>query len=250
MAIENIEKEASAILGMMAGSTHPRSGRMVLAEKEMLRLLNFVRLAAHQIGKAVALEVEMDIVARERDSYRASFNNERIRADKWEHVQDLNVKIKQAMHERFRRAERERDELKALAEEQSQLAGRNAARVQQAEAEIARLDAAAGEVVHLYREHNPCNGMKTDWIEIDSEQLASLKESTDPETAEFRALQEVAPPADAGEPVYQLWSPGIDAWVECNKQRYDEWAHMPAQRRTLYTAAPPAVLPPEQGEPS
>lgn len=32
--------------------------------------------------------------------------------------------------------------------------------------------------------------------------------------------------AAASEPVYQLWSPGIDVWVECNKQRYDEWAHM------------------------
>lgn len=68
-------------------------------------------------------------------------------------------------------------------------------RAEAAEAEIARRDAVAGEVVHLYREHNPCNGMKTDWVEIDSEQLASLKESTDPDTSEFRTLQDAASPA-------------------------------------------------------
>lgn len=138
-------------------------------------------------------------------------------------------------------AERERDELKALAEEQSKLAGRNAASAQKAEEEIARRDAAAGEAVHLYREHNPCNGMKTDWIEIDSEQLASLKESTDPETAEFRTLHDAAPPAAAGEPV---------AWISERNLKILGKAfsvivkHEPVMVRpiALYTTAPPAVV--------
>jgi inactivated superfamily I helicase len=37
--------------------------------------------------------------------------------------------------------------------------------------------------------------MKTDWIEVDSEQLAMLRESTDPNTAEFRSLYTAAPAA-------------------------------------------------------
>lgn len=49
--------------------------------------------------------------------------------------------------ERLEAAERERDELKALAEGQSELAGCNAARAQKAEEEIARRDAAVVEPV-------------------------------------------------------------------------------------------------------
>ncbi|WP_338506436.1 hypothetical protein VRB95_11125 [Erwinia aphidicola] len=49
-------------------------------------------------------------------------------------------------------AERERDDLRAIAEDQSKLAGINAARAQKAEAELARRDAAAGEPVAIVRE--------------------------------------------------------------------------------------------------
>lgn len=118
------------------------------------------------------------------------------------------------------------------------------------QADIARRDAAAGEVVHLYREHNPCNGMKTDWIEIDSEQLASLKESTDPDTAEFRTLQDAAPPAVAGEPV---------AVVDIQRGRGDgkkfalcytsAGLSLPDDVYILYTAAQPALLPPKKDVP-
>ncbi|ELY6231074.1 DUF551 domain-containing protein [Cronobacter malonaticus] len=43
------------------------------------------------------------------------------------------------------------------------------------------------------------------------------------------------------EPVYQLWSRGINQWVECDKGRYEAHAHVPAQRRVLYTAPPAPV---------
>lgn len=58
---------------------------------------------------------------------------------------------------RLEKAERERDELHAIAEGQSELAGRNAARAQKAEAEIARRDAAAGEPVAWISERNLAN---------------------------------------------------------------------------------------------
>lgn len=53
---------------------------------------------------------------------------------------------------RMEAAERERDELRAIAEEQSKLAGSNAPMAQKAEAEIARRDAAAGEPVAVISE--------------------------------------------------------------------------------------------------
>jgi hypothetical protein len=37
--------------------------------------------------------------------------------------------------------------------------------------------------------------------------------------------------------VYQLWSPGINQWVECDKTRFDAHDIAPGQRRILYTAA-------------
>ncbi|WP_338570537.1 hypothetical protein VRB37_16610 [Erwinia billingiae] len=67
-------------------------------------------------------------------------------------------------------------------------------RLEAAEAELARRDAAAGEAIHFYREHNPTNGMKTDWIEVDSIQFGFLQDSTDPDTAEFRTLYTAAQP--------------------------------------------------------
>lgn len=111
--------------------------------------------------------------------------------------------------EQLEAAERERDELRAeQAEHDEQIARMESkfsmakraldsktARCEKAEAELRRRDAAAGEAVHFYRELNPYNGMKTDWIEVDSEQLAMLRESTDPNTAEFRSLYTDAPPA-------------------------------------------------------
>ncbi|EOI3485352.1 hypothetical protein ACMSX7_001206 [Cronobacter malonaticus] len=48
---------------------------------------------------------------------------------------------------------------------------------------------------------------------------------------------------ERAEPVYQLWSSGINQWVECDKGRYEAHAHVPAQRRVLYTAPPAAVVP-------
>lgn len=60
--------------------------------------------------------------------------------------------VSEALRRKVEAEERERDELRTLAEEQSKLAGINAARAQKAEAEIARRDAAAGEpVAVLYR---------------------------------------------------------------------------------------------------
>ncbi|ELY4471582.1 hypothetical protein QBS66_13550 [Cronobacter sakazakii] len=53
---------------------------------------------------------------------------------------------------------------------------------------------------------------------------------------ELLALRERA------EPVYQLWSSGINQWVECDKGRYEAHAHVPAQRRVLYTAPPAPVV--------
>ncbi|MDK1689570.1 DUF551 domain-containing protein [Cronobacter malonaticus] len=46
---------------------------------------------------------------------------------------------------------------------------------------------------------------------------------------------------ERAEPVYQLWSSGINQWVECDKGRYEAHAHVPAQRRVLYTAPPAPV---------
>ncbi|WP_319048711.1 hypothetical protein [Cronobacter malonaticus] len=47
---------------------------------------------------------------------------------------------------------------------------------------------------------------------------------------------------ERAEPVYQLWSSGINQWVECDKGRYEAHAHVPAQRRVLYTAPPAPVV--------
>ncbi|EOW6702606.1 hypothetical protein ACOZZZ_002589 [Cronobacter malonaticus] len=48
---------------------------------------------------------------------------------------------------------------------------------------------------------------------------------------------------ERAEPVYQLWSSGINQWVECDKGRYEAHAHVPAQRRVLYTAPTAPVVP-------
>ncbi|EOV9647419.1 DUF3850 domain-containing protein [Cronobacter malonaticus] len=47
---------------------------------------------------------------------------------------------------------------------------------------------------------------------------------------------------ERAEPVYQLWSSGINQWVECDKGRYEAHAHVPAQRRVLYTSPPAPVV--------
>ncbi|ELY4601102.1 hypothetical protein SM003_003767 [Cronobacter malonaticus] len=47
---------------------------------------------------------------------------------------------------------------------------------------------------------------------------------------------------ERAEPVYQLWSSGINQWIECDSARYDAHAHIPAQRRVLYTAPPAPVV--------
>ncbi|EKK5196986.1 hypothetical protein PN545_001017 [Cronobacter sakazakii] len=52
---------------------------------------------------------------------------------------------------------------------------------------------------------------------------------------------------ERAEPVYQLWSSGINQWIECDSARYDAHAQIPAQRRVLYTAPPaqPVAVPDE-----
>ncbi|WP_376752552.1 hypothetical protein [Cronobacter malonaticus] len=45
-----------------------------------------------------------------------------------------------------------------------------------------------------------------------------------------------------------MWSSGINQWVECDKGRYEAHAHVPAQRRVLYTAPPAPVVPAETFE--
>lgn len=62
-----------------------------------------------------------------------------------------------ALHQRADKAERERDELRAIAEEQSKLAGSNAAKAQKAEEELARRDAAAREPVAFTHESEISN---------------------------------------------------------------------------------------------
>ncbi|WP_105624058.1 hypothetical protein [Cronobacter malonaticus] len=56
-------------------------------------------------------------------------------------------------------------------------------------------------------------------------------------------LRELLALRERAEPVYQLWSSGINQWVECDKGRYEAHAHVPAQRRVLYTAPPAPVVP-------
>ncbi|WP_105610622.1 hypothetical protein [Cronobacter malonaticus] len=56
------------------------------------------------------------------------------------------------------------------------------------------------------------------------------------------ALIELLALRERAEPVYQLWSSGINQWVECDKGRYEAHAHVPAQRRVLYTAPPAPVV--------
>ena len=119
--------------------------------------------------------------------------------------QELNLKIKQAMHERFTRAERERDELRAeQAEHDEQIARMESkfslakraldsknARCEKSEAELRRRDAAAGEPVAWQYRYN--YGKVGDWKTVNSES-------------------------------------------ECNHSHFYE-------RRAIYTAAQPAVLP-------
>ncbi|MBC3945794.1 hypothetical protein H8S21_10695 [Erwinia persicina] len=128
-------------------------------------------LAAYLVRQFDSLHERAEAAERERDELK--------------HIQEHNVKIKQAMNERFKRAERERDEFKALAEGQSELAGRNAARVQKAEEEIARRDAAASEPVGLQ-----CMGDSGKWQDCASREVAESLGFT-----QFRELCTEAPPA-------------------------------------------------------
>ncbi|EPT6931526.1 hypothetical protein ACVRUG_001057 [Cronobacter malonaticus] len=67
----------------------------------------------------------------------------------------------------------------------------------------------------------------------------------------YYAYTKKAPGAlrERAEPVYQLWSSGINQWVECDKGRYEAHAHIPAQRRVLYTAPPAPVVPEPVSQP-
>ncbi|MDI3438329.1 hypothetical protein QLG07_02505 [Erwinia sp. V90_4] len=114
--------------------------------------------------------------------------------------QELNLKIKQAMHERFTRAERERDELRAeQAEHDEQIARMESkfslakraldsktARCEKAEAELRRRDAAAGEpVAYRYRATNMFGDLLDAW------KLSETKNKT----GTCQPLYTAAPPA-------------------------------------------------------
>lgn len=73
------------------------------------------------------------------------------------------------LHEKREAAERERDELRVEAEKYVELSGRNAARAQKAEAELARRDAAAGEAV-AYQIHSDLEG----WLECTPERYKEV----------------------------------------------------------------------------
>jgi len=92
--------------------------------------------------------------------------------------QELNLKIKQAMHERFTRAERERDELRAeQAEHDEQIARMESkfslakraldsktARCEKAEAELRRRDPAAGGVSCQHKWMNSQGRTASGWL--------------------------------------------------------------------------------------
>ncbi len=77
--------------------------------------------------------------------------------------------------------------------------------------------------------------------------VADLKAGYTLGHADVAILNELARIALASleaEPVYQFWNVKTHEWVECDKETYDSWSYLHAQRRVLYTAPPvPASVP-------
>lgn len=75
--LAKLKEMEPGIWGMMAGSTHPRTGKMILAEAEMLQLLEFVNLVPVTVEAAEARIAEQSAVIDQRNSECVRLINEK-----------------------------------------------------------------------------------------------------------------------------------------------------------------------------
>ena len=71
--LKELESKRQGVFGMMAGSTHPRTGKLITAEKETLRLIELVNEYGEVIERLEAAEqriAEQDAVIAQRNAER------------------------------------------------------------------------------------------------------------------------------------------------------------------------------------
>ncbi len=259
-----LEEKRQGVFGMMAGSTHPRTGKLVTAEAETLRLIELVNdygdvikllgsayEKIHSIGQALAEQREevkkanglVDELREERDHLQKLAAS---RGDKLEAAENLaNFRGKNISSQEKLIADRDKRiaELSDISTNPPvSLEYHNSVitRMEKAEAELARRDAAAREpIAWVTMQESFCDEERTVITnKIDADKYSAQCYDLTPLCA---APQPAALPVQAaGKPVAFRWQ-GVGSGKIC----YDGIKPLGVISQPLYTDAQPAALPPE-----
>lgn len=67
--LKELEDKRQGVFGMMAGSTHPRTGKLITAEKETLRLIELVNDYGEVLEQLKAAQAQLDALAKQEPLY-------------------------------------------------------------------------------------------------------------------------------------------------------------------------------------